>query len=49
MVIPALPQGKVNGAEEVHICDETDTTYAVVKYSFPDGTTKIGAVALTLN
>ena len=42
--IPAPPQSKIIGAEEVHICDETDTIYAVVKYSFSDGTTKIGVV-----
>ena len=46
-VIPTPPQGKVNGAQEVHICDNLDTTYAVVKYTFSDGTTKIGVVGLS--
>ena len=45
-LIPAPPQSKVNGAQEVHICDDLDTTYAVVKYTFSDGTTKIGVVGL---
>lgn len=44
--IPTPPQGKVNGATQVHICGETYTTYAVVKYTFSDGTTKIGVVSL---
>ena len=45
-VIPAPPHGKANGAQEVHICDDLDITYAVVKYTFSDGTTKIGVIGL---
>ena len=45
--IPTPPQGKVNGATEVHVCGETGTTYAVVKYTFSDSTNKIGVVTLS--
>lgn len=46
-VIPAPPHAKANGAQEVHICDDLETTYAVVKYIFSNSTTKIGVVGLS--
>ena len=44
--IPVPPQGEINGAEEVHICDRINTTYAIVRYSFSGNSTKIGLVTL---
>ena len=44
--IPAPPEGRVSGAEEVHVCDNTDTTYAIVKFTFPGDSTVMGVVTL---
>lgn len=43
--IPVPPGSKTYGAEEVHICDETDTVYAIVK--FAGNKTRIGVVTLS--
>ena len=41
------PRGRVSGAEQVHVCDQTTPTktHAIVKFAFAGNTTKTGVVA----
>ena len=41
--IPVPPEGQMNGAEEIHNCDDTSMTYLIVKY-WVSGSIKLGIV-----
>lgn len=44
--VPFPPEGEVNGAEQVHICNQTGATYVVIRSTFAGSGTKIGVVSL---